>query len=85
MALWRLRRPKRQYDRYAEFLVRASTEEEARRLASDHVLATWSADGMQPTEWDRQEAALWLDQDATTAEPVPDGGPAVLCSVFRHG
>jgi hypothetical protein len=85
------------YDHYVEFLVRASTEEQARQLAHDRIVEedrkyeiAVASVGHPVDEamlaFMRAAQGVWLDPEITVAKIVTDTGPSVVIAAnFKPG
>ena len=99
LKLWLLTRmDERVYDEYIEFLCRAETEDDARRLAFDLVTREQAEhDRYEDAECDqiillrrppreRRQSAIWLDPTATKIRRVSERGAAEIVAFnFKHG
>lgn len=64
------------YDNYQGFVVRAASDDDARRIASE------SAHGGQSEE----NITAWLNPELTTCEAIePDGEGELILADFHHG
>lgn len=84
------------YDEYVEFLVRAPTEEEARKLVHDRIVVEdtgYERDTRESGHPLNEEALgrmrakqkLWLDPAITLAMVVVDGPSTVITANFKPG